>query len=42
VSVDEALEVLDPDAWRIVLAEERPRAAAGSGVDAVVHAVRRS
>jgi SAM-dependent methyltransferase len=42
VSVDEALEVLDPDAWRIVVAEERPRAAAGSGVDAVVHAVRRS
>lgn len=41
VSVEEALEVLDPDDWRIVVAEERPRAAVGTGVDAVIHAVRR-
>ena len=40
VSVEEALEVLAPDGWRIVVAEERPRAQAGSGVDAVIHAVR--
>jgi SAM-dependent methyltransferase len=41
VSVDEAVEALDPDEWDIVVAEERPRAAVGSGVDAVVRAVRR-
>lgn len=42
VSVDEALGVLDLSAWQIVVAEERPRATAGSGVDAVIRAVRRS
>ena len=41
VSVDEALEALDADTWH-VLAEERPRVAVGSGVDAVIRAVRRS
>jgi SAM-dependent methyltransferase len=42
VSVAEALEALEPSAWSVVAAEERPRAVAGTGVDAVVHAVRRS
>jgi SAM-dependent methyltransferase len=41
VSVDAALGALDSREWRIVVAEERPRAAAGSGVDAVVQAVSR-
>jgi SAM-dependent methyltransferase len=41
VSVSEAVEVLDGGAWEISVAEERPRAAAGSGVDAVIRAVRR-
>jgi SAM-dependent methyltransferase len=40
VSVAAAVEALDPREWRIVLAEERTRAAAGSGVDAVISAVR--
>ena len=42
VSVDEAVEALVPPEWQLVVAEERPRAAAGTGVDAVVRAVRRS
>jgi SAM-dependent methyltransferase len=42
VSVEEALEALAGDAWEIVVAEERSRAVAGSGVDAVVRAVRRA
>ena len=41
VSVAEALEALDSRLWEIVVAEERPRAAAGSGIDAVVRAERR-
>ena len=41
VSVDEAVEALDPQSWDVVVAEERPRAAVGSGVEAVVRAVRR-
>jgi hypothetical protein len=41
VSVDDAVTALDPQAWRIVVAEDRPRAARGTGVDAVVRAVRR-
>jgi len=41
VGVADALETLDAAQWRIVVAEERRRAAAGSGVDAVVRAVRR-
>ena len=43
VSVDTALAALaalDPGRWEIVVAEERPRDAAGSGVDAVVRATR--
>lgn len=39
VSVADAVDALDLRAWRIVVAEERPRAAAGTGVDAVVRAV---
>jgi SAM-dependent methyltransferase len=42
VSVDAAVEALDRRDWQIELAEERPRAAAGSGVDAVIRALRRS
>ena len=41
VSVDEATAALDAHEWEIVVAEERPRAAVGTGVDAVVRAVRR-
>ena len=40
VSVDTALAALDPGRWEIVVAEDRPRAAAGTGVDAVVRARR--
>ena len=39
VSVDAAVNALDPRDWRIEVAEERPREAAGTGVDAVVRAV---
>lgn len=38
VSVRDAVEALDPREWQILVAEERPRAAAGTGVDAVVRA----
>ncbi len=41
VSVAEAVEALDASAWDLVVAEDRPRAAAGTGVDAVIRAVRR-
>jgi 2-polyprenyl-3-methyl-5-hydroxy-6-metoxy-1,4-benzoquinol methylase len=40
VSVDDARAALEPERWEIVLAEDRPRALAGSGVDAVVRARR--
>lgn len=40
VSVDEAAAALDPDRWDLVVAEDRPRAAAGTGVDAVINARR--
>ena len=42
VSVDSAVPALDPEQWEILVAEDRPRAAAGTGVDAVVCARRRS
>jgi SAM-dependent methyltransferase len=42
VTVDEAVGALDPDHWQVVVAEDRPRAAVGSGVDAVVRAVLRA
>lgn len=41
VTVEEALAALDPGTWDVQVAEERPRAATGTGVDAVVLAVRR-
>lgn len=41
VSVEEATEALDAQEWEIVVAEDRPRAVVGSGVDAVIRAVRR-
>ena len=41
VTVDEAVEVLDVRDWQIALAEERRRAEAGGGADAVVRAVLR-
>lgn len=41
-SVDEAVAALDPARWGLVVAEERPRAVAGSGVDAVSCARRLS
>lgn len=42
VSVEQAIAALDPRQWELVVAEERPRASAGSGVDAVIRARRRS
>jgi len=42
VSVQEALTVLGGERWELLIAEERPRAVAGSGVDAVIHARRRA
>jgi hypothetical protein len=42
VSVDEAVAALDPRQWELVVAEERPRAVAGTGVDAVIRARRLS
>lgn len=41
ISVDEAVAALDSKRWDIRIAEDRPRQAAGSGVDAVVCAVAR-
>ena len=42
VSVEEAVAALDGDdqRWEFIVAEERPRAVAGSGVDAVIRARR--
>jgi SAM-dependent methyltransferase len=40
VSVDAAVAVLDPREWEILIAEDRPRVTAGTGVDAVVRARR--
>jgi hypothetical protein len=40
VSVDDAVAALDRERWDIVIAEDRPRAAVGSGVDAVILARR--
>ena len=42
VSVEAAIAALDPDAWEFLVAEERPRAHAGMGLDAVVCARRRA
>ena len=42
VGVPEAVAALDPSAWQVVVAEQRRRPQSGSGVDAVVRAVRLS
>jgi hypothetical protein len=41
ISVDESIEALESQEWQNLVAEDRPRAAVGTGVDAVVRAVRR-
>jgi 2-polyprenyl-3-methyl-5-hydroxy-6-metoxy-1,4-benzoquinol methylase len=41
VSVEAAVATLDAEAWQLLVAEERPRAVAGTGVDAVIRARRR-
>lgn len=38
--VEAATAALDPRSWEVAVAKERPRAAAGSGVDAVIRARR--
>jgi SAM-dependent methyltransferase len=40
ISVEAAVGALDPGEWDLAVAEERPRAAAGTGVDAVIVARR--
>jgi SAM-dependent methyltransferase len=40
VSVESAVGVLDPREWELAVAEDRPRAMAGTGVDAVILARR--
>lgn len=40
ISVESAVAGLDPSRWALVVAEERPRAVAGTGVDAVILARR--
>jgi 2-polyprenyl-3-methyl-5-hydroxy-6-metoxy-1,4-benzoquinol methylase len=42
VSVEDALAALEPVVWEVIVAEERPRAVAGTGVDAVIRARRRA
>lgn len=42
VSIEDALTALDPEVWRVAVAEERTRATAGSGADAVIRAIRRA
>jgi len=42
VSVEAALAALDPARWELVVADDRPRPMAGTGVDAVIRARRRS
>ncbi|HEU0335231.1 MAG TPA: class I SAM-dependent methyltransferase [Gaiellaceae bacterium] len=41
VSVESALAALDPDRWEVVVAADRPRPLAATGVDAVIRAWRR-
>jgi len=41
ISVETATSALAPDGWELIVAEDRPRAATNSGVDAVVRARRR-
>jgi SAM-dependent methyltransferase len=41
VSVEAARAALDPERWELLVAEDRPRPTAGTGVDAVIRAWRR-
>jgi 2-polyprenyl-3-methyl-5-hydroxy-6-metoxy-1,4-benzoquinol methylase len=41
VSVEAAIAALDSNLWELLVAEERPRTVAGTGVDAVIRARRR-
>jgi len=42
VSVEAAISALDPQRWELIVADHRPRSIAGTGVDAVIRARRRS
>jgi hypothetical protein len=42
ISVESARAALDPGRWELVVGDDRPRATAGTGVDAVIRARRRS
>jgi 2-polyprenyl-3-methyl-5-hydroxy-6-metoxy-1,4-benzoquinol methylase len=42
VSVEPALAALDSERWELLVAADRPRPIAGTGVDAVIRALRRS
>jgi SAM-dependent methyltransferase len=42
VSVDTVVAALDPGRWDLVVVKDRPRATAGTGVDAVIRARHRS
>jgi 2-polyprenyl-3-methyl-5-hydroxy-6-metoxy-1,4-benzoquinol methylase len=42
ISVQDAVAALASEPWELLVAEERPRAAAGTGVDAVICAQRRT
>jgi hypothetical protein len=42
VSVEAAVAALDPDRWELLVADDLPRPVAGTGVDAVIRAQRRS
>ncbi|MGA9352972.1 MAG: hypothetical protein WBV46_04730 [Terriglobales bacterium] len=42
VSVESAAAALDPSRWELIVAEERPRPVADSGVDALIRARRLS
>jgi hypothetical protein len=42
VSVDAATTALDPNRWTFLVAEDRPRPMAGTGVDAVISVRRHS
>jgi hypothetical protein len=41
ISVEAAVANIDSPDWELLVAEERPRSVAGTGVDAVIRARRR-